>query len=311
MGRAAAKHHICEKHRAMKPICSDNDIPEPAGGAGHGRAHDRRASRSVARRSSPRSCASSSRRCCRAERPHQGLYDRRRGAAPRSALRPAAAIRSCGSRRRGCAARSSATTRGPGADDPVIIDLPRGSYVPTFRRRQTDAGVLQRWRLRSAGSVPDWTRYRARSLVLAAIAFVGLGARRGDAAAQRPRAAGRRAAGRVAPGNGMPVAGGGEPRRSPARPRLGAVSPASAVGKNSRRLFALRHDQYCDRSEDGHDPSHRLSTARLGRLSRRSDRDVPVPPVGYRRRQHRLVAGVRSRPRHQRKRSWSRRSSCA
>ena len=25
---------------------------------------------------------------------------------------------------------------GPGADDPVIVDLPRGSYVPTFRHRQ-------------------------------------------------------------------------------------------------------------------------------------------------------------------------------
>src|ERR1700749_939292 len=25
---------------------------------------------------------------------------------------------------------------GPGAGDPVIIDLPRGSYVPTFRRRE-------------------------------------------------------------------------------------------------------------------------------------------------------------------------------
>src|SRR6185295_15459051 len=27
---------------------------------------------------------------------------------------------------------------GPGADDPVIIDLPRGSYVPTFRRREVE-----------------------------------------------------------------------------------------------------------------------------------------------------------------------------
>ncbi len=26
---------------------------------------------------------------------------------------------------------------GPGADDPVIIDLPRGSYVPTFRWRES------------------------------------------------------------------------------------------------------------------------------------------------------------------------------
>src|ERR1041384_8684879 len=26
---------------------------------------------------------------------------------------------------------------GPGADDSVVIDLPRGSYVPTFRRRES------------------------------------------------------------------------------------------------------------------------------------------------------------------------------
>ena len=28
---------------------------------------------------------------------------------------------------------------GPGAEDPIIIDLPRGSYVPTFRRRRNNA----------------------------------------------------------------------------------------------------------------------------------------------------------------------------
>jgi TolB-like protein len=29
--------------------------------------------------------------------------------------------------------------RGPGADDAIVIDLPRGGYVPTFRRRDVDA----------------------------------------------------------------------------------------------------------------------------------------------------------------------------
>ena len=46
-------------------------------------------------------------------------------------------IRSSASRRRGCAARSSAITRVRASDDSVIIDLPRGSYVPTFRRRES------------------------------------------------------------------------------------------------------------------------------------------------------------------------------
>src|SRR3954452_20147580 len=33
---------------------------------------------------------------------------------------------------------------GPGADDAIIIDLPRGSYVPTFRRRQVETGATTR-----------------------------------------------------------------------------------------------------------------------------------------------------------------------
>jgi len=32
---------------------------------------------------------------------------------------------------------------GPGVDDPVIIDLPRGTYAPTFRRRSMPAGVME------------------------------------------------------------------------------------------------------------------------------------------------------------------------
>jgi hypothetical protein len=37
---------------------------------------------------------------------------------------------------------------GPGADDPIIIDLPRGSYVPSFRRRHlgSDAVPVPIWR---------------------------------------------------------------------------------------------------------------------------------------------------------------------
>ncbi len=57
---------------------------------------------------------------------------------------------------------------GPGADDPIVIDLPRGSYVPTFRRRKIEApsqiapqvGVLGGWR---------------RAAVVAGIAAVAVG----------------------------------------------------------------------------------------------------------------------------------------
>ena len=30
---------------------------------------------------------------------------------------------------------------GPGLDDPIVIDLPRGTYVPTFRRREADGSA--------------------------------------------------------------------------------------------------------------------------------------------------------------------------
>src|ERR1043166_4357950 len=33
---------------------------------------------------------------------------------------------------------------GPGAGDPIIVDLPRGSYVPTFGRRERAIGLRDR-----------------------------------------------------------------------------------------------------------------------------------------------------------------------
>ncbi len=43
---------------------------------------------------------------------------------------------------------------GPGSDDPIIVDLPRGTYVPTFRRRDPPVGridpvlsAFRRWML--------------------------------------------------------------------------------------------------------------------------------------------------------------------
>ena len=47
---------------------------------------------------------------------------------------------------------------GPGATDPLIIDLPRGSYVPTFRRREIARGLRRR-----AGAILDGDRALGRS----------------------------------------------------------------------------------------------------------------------------------------------------
>ena len=61
---------------------------------------------------------------------------------------------------------------GPGAADPIIVDLPRGSYVPTFRRRESDgraALALTPWLARVRGALPASVR---TSPALAAI--VGL-----------------------------------------------------------------------------------------------------------------------------------------
>jgi tetratricopeptide (TPR) repeat protein len=89
---------------------------------------------------------------------------------------------------------------GPGADDQVVIDLPRGSYVPTFQRRQPDlgAGWLAQLRMR-AGETPQ------RLLVLAALGAVLVGAigftllPGGRAPPVAVSAAG------LPPGNGMPT----------------------------------------------------------------------------------------------------------
>jgi TolB-like protein len=61
---------------------------------------------------------------------------------------------------------------GPGAADPIIVDLPRGSYVPTFRRRESDGRAtlaLTPWLARVRGALPASVR---TSPALAAI--VGL-----------------------------------------------------------------------------------------------------------------------------------------
>lgn len=89
---------------------------------------------------------------------------------------------------------------GPGANDPVVIDLPRGSYVPTFHRRQVGAGVAPR---RWSGALADWRR----GLIAAGIAIVALGAIAGVMVmrARAPVVAENPAAAALPPGNGMPI----------------------------------------------------------------------------------------------------------
>jgi tetratricopeptide (TPR) repeat protein len=104
--------------------------------------------------------------------------------------------------------------RGPGADDPVIIDLPRGGYVPIFRWRDAAArGPIEPDGLRARlGWVPrHWLA--AAAIVLAATIAAGilvssrLNEGPADGAAIAP-ASDRGIAPRAdqrAPGNGLPV----------------------------------------------------------------------------------------------------------
>ena len=100
---------------------------------------------------------------------------------------------------------------GAGSDDPVVIDLPRGSYVPTFRRRPA-APEPQSPPL-SAVRTPAGSGQRRRRLALAAGAmlitaaavFATLLHRRADQAVNMPAASTEATATRLPPGNGMPT----------------------------------------------------------------------------------------------------------
>ena len=112
---------------------------------------------------------------------------------------------------------------GAGADDPVVIDLPRGSYVPTFRRRQTDAAAR--------GFGPWLGGFSRHALLLAVVAFAALAAA-GTAllwsSGRAPRVAD---APSVLPaGNGMPVLVV-ENLDLSGTPALGAVSPTLLLEK--------------------------------------------------------------------------------
>ncbi len=107
---------------------------------------------------------------------------------------------------------------GPGADDPIVIDLPRGSYVPTFRRREianepgAPTGSLFE-RLRDAALArPGLAAVLALALVIVAAGAVGLRSGLGPVAS-------------LPPGNGMPTIFI-EPLRVTGLPRPGGVTPS-------------------------------------------------------------------------------------
>src|SRR4051812_40785282 len=89
---------------------------------------------------------------------------------------------------------------GPGADDAIVIDLPRGSYVPTFRRRQVETGATTRpW----AALLGGWRRALIAGGIAAAILAAGATAilmRGHPTVAEGPAATAA-----LPPGNGMPV----------------------------------------------------------------------------------------------------------
>jgi tetratricopeptide (TPR) repeat protein len=152
-----------------------------------------------------------------------------------------------------------------GADDPVIIDLPRGTYVPTFRRRH--AGPAPR-------AFGHWIRagldaISRRSLVLAAIAFVGLGAvgvamllpsARAPPVGEPPSA--------LPPGNGMPVLVV-EGLDLTGTPALGTVSPA-LLSEKIRDAFS-RFDTINIAIDPKDSPIHRVDYRFLGSVEYHGD----------------------------------------
>ena len=152
---------------------------------------------------------------------------------------------------------------GPGAGDSIVIDLPRGSYVPTFRRRQVEGSTaLGPW----AGLLGGWRR----ALIAGGVAVVVLGA---SAAAvfmrnPAPTVAEGPAAAALPPGNGMPVMlvetleTTGTPSTT-----LPALSP-SLLSEKIRDAFS-RFDTINIVLEPKHSPGNRIDYRLLGSIDYR------------------------------------------
>ena len=132
---------------------------------------------------------------------------------------------------------------GPGQDDAIVIDLPRGSYVPTFRRR--DSVLPQPSMLHG---VERWTQRLSRiglpaaliaTVILGAIAFVAVATigRRTDivAISTALRDAQFHRSPTLPPGNGMPVV-----RIEPIR----VIGSPASHGVTAERLQAKISDAF-------------------------------------------------------------------
>jgi tetratricopeptide (TPR) repeat protein len=104
---------------------------------------------------------------------------------------------------------------GPGATDPVIVDLPRGSYVPTFRRREMarrrampSIAAVGRWADALRHPLPSAWLVVMATIVIVSLAAVFLYGRRDDGIATATiavRDPGGPNAHKPPPGNGMPT----------------------------------------------------------------------------------------------------------
>jgi tetratricopeptide (TPR) repeat protein len=156
---------------------------------------------------------------------------------------------------------------GAGADDRVIIDLPRGSYVPTFRRRQPERGApgLLAWLRAHLDGMPR------RLLLVAALGVVFLGAI-GLAlltSGRAPLVAGN--ASGLPAGNGMPTLSV-QALEVAGSPSAGALSP-SALAEQIRDAFS-RFDtvNVVLDPKDGRRVDYRL----LGSIDYQADRTASV-----------------------------------
>ena len=129
---------------------------------------------------------------------------------------------------------------GPGAADPVIVDLPRGSYVPTFRRREVARGfAMPAWTAMIFGHRPSQAKLAAvvgvvaiATAALVGGVFVGRNDRGLIPAASPARDVDGQKAGALPRGNGMPTLQI-EPLRVIGTPSPGAVMPERLYAKIS------------------------------------------------------------------------------